>query len=63
MVVAALVYEMGICRDDPERLLAMPIQRILFWYDLAVGWRKVQTDSQQKQRADVERRARFSMSR
>lgn len=59
MVIAALVFEAGLCRDDPDKLLAMPIKRILFWYDLCVGWRREQNAAQEKQRAEAERRARF----
>ena len=49
MVVAALVFEAGICRDDPNRLLAYPIRQLLFWYDLCVAWRKAMAKEQDKQ--------------
>lgn len=57
MVVAALVFEAGLCRDDPNRILTYPIRQLLFWYDLCVGWRKEvakaseeQTSKQRSQR-------------
>lgn len=40
MIVAALVFEAGLCRDDPNRILTYPIRQLLFWYDLCVGWRR-----------------------
>jgi len=52
LIIAALVFEVGVCRDDPQRLLSYPLRHLLFWYDLCVAWRKEmnkETEKQQKQ--------------
>jgi len=59
MIIAALLFDQGLCRDDPHRLLRMTIREILYWYDLGVAWRaKVE-----EQRARAETLARSSMRR
>lgn len=35
------MFELGICRDDPHKLLEMPIGEILYWYDLGLKWREL----------------------
>jgi len=40
MIIASLVFETGLCRDDPQRLLRMTIRELFYWFDLSVGWQK-----------------------
>jgi hypothetical protein len=48
MVIAALVFEAGVCRDDPNRLLTYPLRQLLFWYDLCVAWRTAMNKETEK---------------
>ena len=57
MVIAGLVFEAGVCRDDPNRLLTYPVRQLLFWYDLCVAWRKEMAKTQKRQ-GEVQERAR-----
>ena len=47
-VVAFLAFEASFCNDDPSRLLRMPLRELMFWYNLAVGWRKLKNEAQAK---------------
>lgn len=49
MVVANLAFEAGFCRDDPSKLLRMPLRELLFWFDLSVAWRKKKNEAQAKE--------------
>lgn len=49
MVVAFLVFEVGLCRDDPNSILRYPLHQLLFWFDLCVGWRKESTKAADRQ--------------
>lgn len=52
MIVASLVFgEPGICRDDPSRILRLPIRQLLFWFDLCTGWRKEVSKVTEQQQA------------
>lgn len=57
MVIAGLVFEAGVCRDNPNHLLTYPVRQLLFWYDLCVAWRK-EMAKQQKRQGEVQERAR-----
>lgn len=50
----ALVFEWGLCRENPDRLLAMPLSRINFWAEMASEWNDYKADisrrRQQRQR-------------
>ena len=58
MIVAFLAFEAGFCRDDPARLLQMPLRHLLFWYDLYIGWREKKAEVQAKAQAKQQFRAR-----
>ena len=61
MIIAALVFEAGICRDDPNKLLTYPLRQLLFWYDLCVGWRgEVKKASEQQARKQSFSQRQFS---
>ena len=51
MIVAFLAFEVGFCRDDPDRLMQMPLRHLLFWYDLYIGWREKKAEIQAKAEA------------
>jgi hypothetical protein len=43
------VFEAGLCRDDPNRILRYPLHQLLFWFDLCIGWRKESTKAAERQ--------------
>lgn len=60
MVVAFLVFEAGLCRDDPKRILSYPLHQLLFWFDLCVGWRKESTKMTEKQQREAQAASRVA---
>jgi hypothetical protein len=55
MVIAGLVFEAGVCRDDPNRLLTYPVRQLLFWYDLCVAWRSEMAKANKRQEQTQQR--------
>lgn len=48
------MFEWGLCRDDPDRLTAMPLSRINYWAEMAGEWNEYRADldrRRQQQRA------------
>jgi hypothetical protein len=34
-----MVFEFGLCRDDPSAVLKLPLRQLRWWYDIGLAWK------------------------